>query len=151
MQVYLIRFLNVPPARLPGEGDDKLDELPPDGAQLRDAFLAALDRQGAVKTAGRLVARYLMLGHAVEPLIATLARAVLREDAEFHTYQMLEAGVQQYRESGESAAGRQILIAVARYIAAHSPTERAQLQTAMVARRLSRGEAIYESEDERPF
>jgi len=151
MQVYLIRFLNVPPARLPGEGDDKLDELPRDGAELCDAFIAALDRQGAVKTAGRLVARYLMLGHAVEPLIATLARAVLREDAEFHTYQMLEAGVQQYRESGESAAGRQILIPVARYIAAHSPTERAQLQTAMVARRLSRGEAIYESEDERPF
>ncbi len=59
MQVYLIRFLNVPPARLPGEGDDKLDELPRDGAELRDAFLAALDRQGAVKTAGRLVARYL--------------------------------------------------------------------------------------------
>jgi hypothetical protein len=28
----------------------------------------------------------------VQPLIATLARAVLREDAEFHTYQMLEAG-----------------------------------------------------------
>jgi hypothetical protein len=151
MQVYLIRFLNVPPARLPGEGDDKLDELPRDGAELRDAFLAALDRQGAVKTAGRLVARYLMLGHAVDPLIATLARAVLREDAEFHTYQMLEAGQQQYREWGESVAGRQILIAVARYIAAHSPTERAQLQTAMVARRLSRGEAIYESEDERPF
>ncbi len=151
MQVYLIRFLNVPPARLPGEGDDKLDELPRDGAELRDAFLTALDRQGAVKTAGRLVARYLMLGHPVEPLIATLARAVLREDAEFHTYQMLEAGQRQYREWGESVAGRQILIAVARYIAAHSPTERAQLQTAMVARRLSRGEAIYESEDERPF
>ena len=37
-----------------------------------------------------------------------------------------------------------ILIAVARYIAAHSPTERAQLQTAMVARRLSLGEAIHE-------
>ena len=35
---------------------------------------------------------------------------------------------------------------IARYIAAHSPTERAQLQTAMVARRLSRGEAIYEAD-----
>jgi nitrite reductase/ring-hydroxylating ferredoxin subunit len=148
MQVYLIRFLNVPPARLPGEGDDQLDALPRDGGELRDAFLTALDRQGAVKPAGRLVARYLMLGHPVEPLIATLTRAVLREDAEFHTYQMLEAGLQQYRQWGESAAGRCILIAVARYIAAHSPTERAQLQTAMVARRLSRGEAIHEAEDE---
>ena len=148
MQVYLIRFLNVPPARLPGEGDDKLDELPRDGAELGDAFLIALDRQGAVKTAARLITRYLMLGHPVEPLIATLARATLREDAEFHTYQMLEAGVQQYWQWRGSAAGRQILIAVARYIAAHSPTERAQLQTAVVARRLSRGEAIYEAEDE---
>jgi hypothetical protein len=73
---------------------------------------------------------------------------VLREDAEFHTYQMLEAGVQQYRQSGESTAGRHILIAVARYIAAHSPTDRAQLQTALVARRLSLGEAIHEADDE---
>jgi hypothetical protein len=56
MQVYLIRFLNVPPARLPGEGDDKLDDLPRDEGELRDAFLAALDRQGAVKMAGHLVA-----------------------------------------------------------------------------------------------
>jgi len=114
LQVYLIRFLNVPPARLPGEGDDQLDALPRDGSELRDAFLTALDRQGVVKTAGRLVARYFMLRHPVEPLIATLTRAVLREDAEFHTYQMLEAGVQQYWEWGESAAGHQILIAVAR-------------------------------------
>jgi hypothetical protein len=100
------------------------------------------------KAAGRLVARYLILGHSVESLIATLSRAVLREDAEFHTYQMLEAGVQQYRQWADSTAGRHILIAVARYIAAHSPTERAQLQTAMVARRLSLGEAIHEAQDE---
>jgi nitrite reductase/ring-hydroxylating ferredoxin subunit len=148
MQVYLIRFLNVPPARLPGESDDELGDLPRDSGELRDAFLTALDTQGAVKTAGRLVARYLILGHPVELLIATLTRAVLREDAEFHTYQMLEAGVQQYQQWGESAAGRHILIAVARYIAAHSPTERAQLQTAIVARRLSLGEAVHKADDE---
>jgi hypothetical protein len=144
MQVYLIRFLNVPPARLPGEGDDKLDDLPRDGRELRDAFLTALDRQGAVKTAGRLVARHAILAHPADPLIATLARAVLREDAEFQTYQMLEAGVHQYRQWGDSTAGRHILVAVARYVAAHSPTERAQLQTATVARRLSLGEAAHE-------
>jgi nitrite reductase/ring-hydroxylating ferredoxin subunit len=148
MQVYLIRFLNVPPVRLPGLGDDQLDDLPRDGSELREAFLTALNSQGAVKAAGRLVVRYLMLGHPVEPLIATLTHAVLREDAEFHTYQMLEAGVQQYWQWGESAAGRHILIAVARYIAAHSPTERAELQTAMVARRLSLGEAVHEENDQ---
>jgi nitrite reductase/ring-hydroxylating ferredoxin subunit len=148
MRLYLIRFLNVPPARLPGEASDRLDDLPCDGEALRAAFLAALDRQGSVRDAGRLVARYLTLGHSADSLITTLAHAVLREDADFHTYQMLEAGARQYREWGEGDEGRHILIAVARYLAAHSPTERAQLQTAMVAQRLSRGEALHETEAE---
>ena len=72
----------------------------------------------------------------------------LREDADFHVYQMLDAGVRQYREWGESDEGRHILIAVARYLAAHSPTERAQLQTAMVARRLSLGQTLHTTETE---
>jgi hypothetical protein len=146
MRLYLIRFLNVPPARLPSNNADVLDKLPSAGDALRQALLAALDRQGSVREAGRLVARYLMLGHPVEKLITTLAHAVLREDADFHTYQMLEAGVRQYREWGEGEEGCHILIAVTRYLAAHSPTERAQLQTAMVARRLSLGQVLHESE-----
>jgi hypothetical protein len=88
-RLYLIRFLNVPSARLLGEADDRLDELPSDDEALRAAFLVALDRQGSVRDAGRLVTRYL---------------------------------------------------------AAYSPTERAQLQTAMVAHRLSLGEALHEAE-----
>ena len=146
MRLYLIRFLNVPPARLPGDTDDRLDDLPDDREALREGFLQALDRQGSVRDAGRLVARYLTLRHPADLLITTLAHAVLREDADFHGYQMLEAGVRQYREWGECDEGRPILIAVARYLAAHSPTERAQLQTAMVARRLSLGQALYEAE-----
>lgn len=71
-----------------------------------------------------------------ETLIATLAHALLREDAGFHAYQMLEAGVQQFREWGDGDQGRHILIAVARYLAAHSPTERAALQTGDITRRL---------------
>ena len=106
MRLYLIRFLNVPPARLPSKGDDRLNDLPCDGEALRAAFLATLDRQGSVRDAGRLVARYLTLDHPADRLIATLAHAVLREDADFHTYQMLEAGVRQYREWGESDEGR---------------------------------------------
>src|SRR6266403_1508632 len=39
MRLYLIRFLNVPPARLPGDSDDRLDDLPCDGEALRDTFL----------------------------------------------------------------------------------------------------------------
>ena len=148
MSVYLVRFLNVPPAALPGERGDSLDDLPADADALQAAFLDALDRRGSVDEAARLVARYLALGHAPEALIATLAQAVLREDAEFHTYQMLEAGIRQYREWGASAEGNHILIAVARYLAAHSPTERAQLQTADVARRLTRGQSLHEATEQ---
>ena len=76
-------------------------------------------------------------------LIATLAYAVLREDAGFHAYQMLEAGVRQFAAWGETDEGRNILIAVTRYLAAHSPTERAALQTADIARRLMRGGELH--------
>src|SRR5687767_9386323 len=94
--------------------------------------------------AGRLVARHLLLGHPPEALIATLAHALLREDAGFHAYQMFEAGVRQSCEWGNGAEGRRILIAVARYLAAHSPTERATLQTADIARRLMRGGELHQ-------
>ena len=145
MRVYMIRFLNVPAARLPDEIEDRFDDLPVADVALQSAFLAALDRQGAVGPAARIIARYLDLGHAMQPLVGTLAKAVLREDADFHTYQMLEAAVRQAQEWTSMRERRHILVAAARYIAAHSPTERARLQTAMVARRLSRGLSVHES------
>jgi hypothetical protein len=57
---------------------------------------------------------------------------------------MLEAGARQFEEWGDTAEGRHILIAVARYLAAHSPTERAALQTADIARRLLRGGELHQ-------
>ena len=60
--------------------------------------------------------------------MATLAQALLREDAGFHAYQMLEAGVRQFHEWGNCDQGRHILIAVVRYLAAHFPTQRALLR-----------------------
>jgi nitrite reductase/ring-hydroxylating ferredoxin subunit len=145
MALHLARYLNVPPASLPGEDGNRLDELPTAVEEIRAALLDAFDRQQQVDAAARLVARHLILGHAPEGLIATLARALLREDAGFHAYQMLEAGARQFREWGNGVAGRHILIAVARYLAAHSPTERAALQTADIARRLMRGGEIHKS------
>ena len=144
MALYLARYLNVPPARIPGEGDEQLDDLPADAEMIRAALLDAFDRQRQVDLAARLVARHLTLGHSPQALIATLARAVLREDAGFHAYQMLEAGVRQFTAWGDTDEGRHILIAVVRYLAAHSPTERAALQTADIARRLMRGSELHQ-------
>jgi hypothetical protein len=56
---------------------------------------------------------------------------------------MLEAEV---REWDDTDAGRHVLIAVARYLAVHSPTERAALQTADIARRLMHGGGPHQEE-----
>ncbi len=144
MALYLARYLNVPPARIPGDGGEQLDDLPADAEMIRAALLDAFDRQRQVDLAARLVARHLRLGHSPQALIATLARALLREDAGFHAYQMLEAGVRQFTAWGDTDQGRHILVAVARYLAAHSPTERAALQTADIARRLMRGGELHQ-------
>ena len=69
----------------------------------------------------------------------------MREDAGFHAYQMLDAGVRQHAAWGDTDEGRRILVAVARYLAAHSPTERAALQTADIARRLMRGGDLHQN------
>ena len=146
MALYLTRYLNVPPARIPGEHGEQLDDLPTDVETIRAALLDAFDRQRQVDLAARLVARHLKLGHSQQSLIATLARAVLREDAGFHAYQIMEAGVRQFTVWGNTDEGGHILIAVARYLAAHSPTERAALQTADIARRLMRGGELHQEE-----
>ncbi len=145
MRVYLLRFLNVPPARVPGDANERDDDLPSDAAGLSAAFRDALDRQGAVDVAARIVARHFGRGHGRETLVPVLAHAVLREDAGFHTYQMLEAAIGQARLWGDGPEARHILVAAARYLAAHSPTARADLQTATVARKLARGEALHEA------
>ena len=144
MALYLTRYLNVPPARIPGENGEHLDDLPADADTILATLLDAFDRQRQVDLAAKLVARHLSLGHSPQALIATLARAALREDAGFHAYQMLEAGVRQFTAWGNTDAGRHILIAVARYLAAHSPTERAALQTADIARRLMLGAELHQ-------
>jgi nitrite reductase/ring-hydroxylating ferredoxin subunit len=144
MALYLARYLNVPPARIPGDNGESLDNLPANADEIRVALLDAFDRQRQVDLAARLVARHLTLGHSVQALIATLARALLREDAGFHAYQVLDAGVRQFGEWGNTDEGRHILIAVARYLAAHAPTERAELQTADIARRLMRGGELHQ-------
>jgi nitrite reductase/ring-hydroxylating ferredoxin subunit len=147
ISVYLDRFLNVPPAHLPGEGGS-LDGEPRDQQALLKRFLDLLDQRDQVEQAARLVARYVRLKHPIQPLFDTLTRATIREDANFHTFQMVEAGIRQYLEWEGMPEGEQILVAVARYVAAHAPTQRAQLQTAEIALRLHRGENLYEDNTE---
>jgi nitrite reductase/ring-hydroxylating ferredoxin subunit len=144
MRLYLDRFLNMPAARLPEERPGKLATLPADADALLVELRNLFDREQQIETAGLVVHRYLSLDHDPVPLIAELGHLLLREDGEFHSYQMLEAGVALHSELAPEdpvAAGR-VLVAVARYLAAHAPTSRAMLQTAKTARRLRRGEDL---------
>ena len=135
MSVYLDRFLNMPPAGLPqATGRD----CPPAAA-----FLDTLNTQQQVNEAAQFVTNWLASSRPDAELLAVFGSALLREDAEFHTYQMVEAGFRQYGRLRGTEDGRIVLIAVARYLAAHSPTARATGQTYQTALRLHKGESLY--------
>ena len=139
MSVYLDRFLNIPAARLPQPNGD----VAPAQESLA-ALPALLNRQQQVNQAGALAADYFHAGGESAPMLAMLGRLLLREDRDFHTIQMVEAATRQYRLLGPGEEGRHVLVAAWRYLAAHAPTVRAQGQTWNVARRLSRGESLFE-------
>ncbi len=150
MRLYLDRFLNTPPARLPETRATDAARLPTDAATLLVDLEETLDREQQVEPAALIVWRYLELGHDPAPLIARLGHLLLREDGEFHSYQMLEAGIalhSELRQTDRAAAGR-VLVGVTRYLAAHAPTSRSMLQTARIALRLQRGDDLTLDPDE---
>ena len=140
MSIYLDRFLNVPLVKLP-EPDPIAD-----ADALLDDFESLLNLQQQVNQAGTLAARYLRSGGSAKRFMARMGRLLLRENRDFHTIQCIEASFNQYtiwaQKSPEMA--QHILIAAARYLAAHAPTTRSQLQTFTIARRLSHGEKLFE-------
>ncbi len=148
MSVYLDRFLNVPPVRLPQPNGASGGRAAAGhrGGEMLNELTALLDRQQQVNEAGRLVADYLYGGGDPDRLIATLGRALLREDRNFHTIQMIEAATRQFTGLRGSPDVVPVLVAAARYLAAHAPTMRAQGQTYRIAQRLQRGEKLFEDE-----
>jgi hypothetical protein len=137
MSVYLDRFLNVPATRLPEVADGDPEELIAELPRL-------LDRQQQVDEAGTLIASYLGRGGDPTRLLAALGAGLVREDRDFHTIQTVEAVFRRYADHQGTPAGTHLLVAAARYLAAHAPTVRAQDQTLQIARRLQRGDRLYE-------
>jgi hypothetical protein len=134
LRVYLDRFLNVPAARLPRAERGDLE-----------ALARCFEVQGLVDEAGNEAYGFLRAGGSRAALIAALGHALLVEDAEFHWYQTVEAGVRQARQWPEgSEESALILTGVARFLAAHTPTRRELPTVVRIASRLRRGEALYE-------
>jgi nitrite reductase/ring-hydroxylating ferredoxin subunit len=140
MSVHLDRFLNVPATRLPQPDPDA------DPDALLTGLSLLLDGQQHVDEAGRLAASYLGAGEGAK-LVAALGACLLREDRNFHTIQCVEAAARQHQLLQDTDEAGLPLVAAARYLAAHAPTARSQRQTYEIARRLHRGERIYEDEE----
>jgi len=142
MHLYLNRLFNTPSAKLPTT--DSTADLPEDGGALIAMLLQLTEQRAKVEEAAAVTYRYLDLGLDPAPLIGTLGQMLLREDGEFHSYQMLEAGVRLFNDlrARRPKHASVALVAVARYLAAHAPTDRATTQTWRIARRLHAGEAV---------
>ena len=140
MSIYLDRFLNLPSVPLPNPAPAS------DADALLDDLESLLNLQQQVNQAGTLAARFLASGGCADKLMARMGGLLLREDRDFHTIQCVEAAFNQYSlikpDSPERA--NHVLVAAARYLAAHAPTMRSQLQTYSIARRLSAGENLFE-------
>jgi nitrite reductase/ring-hydroxylating ferredoxin subunit len=138
MSIYLNRFLNMPAQRIPVAGPRIVEDV-----ALRAELLQRMDVQQQVEEVAQLVATYLASGADPGGLLATLGHAMLREDAGFHAFQIVDAALTQYRARQGTLAGPHVLIGMARFLAAHAPTSRAVGQTYQIALRLHRGEELY--------
>jgi hypothetical protein len=145
IRIYLDRFLNIPAAPRPdGSIVPAVDTAKP------ERLLQMMDLRQQVNEAARWTAGYLHAGGDPDAILNTLGHALLREDAEFHSFQMYEAAVSEFErwatrdDAFAARAGETMLLAATRYLAAHAPTPREQSHTARIATRLYRGERLFE-------
>ena len=139
ISVYMDRFLNVPAAQLPSERQ----RSSPDRS-LRQ-LVDLLDQRANLEDVADTAAAYLAQGDDFTALVDRLTFATVREDLDFHSLQVLEAAVNQCNAWDlEPDRVEVILTGAVRNLAAHCPTRRAGQQTATIARRLHRGERIFE-------
>jgi nitrite reductase/ring-hydroxylating ferredoxin subunit len=143
MSVYLNRFLNVPSSPIPTilENSEEPDIL-------LDKFLDILDKRQQVKDATEIVVSYIKAGGDEGKFLSVFGKALLREDRNFHSIQMIEATCRQYNKVVQAKIPlvdqASVLISAARYLAAHSPTVRGQGQIFEIASRLHHGSKLYE-------
>lgn len=146
MSVYLDRFLNTPSARRPEPKDGETEP------QNHSELLEMMNQQQQVSESARWAVNYLARGGDKSQLLNTLGHALLREDAEFHSFQMYEAAMIEHdhweKEDSEFAryAQETLILAVTRYLAGHAPTAREMPHTAQIAIRLHRGEKLFEDD-----
>ena len=166
MRIYLNRFLNVPPARIPkpkltviGRSSDNNNvnaAKQQDVRILLNKLPEVLDKQQQINQAGQLVSDYLYMGGNLDLLLALVGNLLVREDRNFHSIQMVEAAFKQLicllpsiKDSDDvDSECVNILVAAARYLAAHSPTMRSQARTFQIGNQLYHGMHLFEEQQQ---
>lgn len=142
-----LRWLNMPAARVPRAGQ----RLP--GEESFDSPAAMLRRLQEfadfqkVAEAEVVVNQYLEEGHDLSALRHTLAHIMLREDAELHMFQVLEAAFRHHELSTDPEEQRVHMLAATRYITAQKVMKNILWSTEN-AERLQRGELLSDREDD---
>ena len=94
MRVYLNRFLNVPPTPLPRSTkttEEKKMSSSNEDSTFKEESLSLLDKQQQVNQAAQLVIDYYNSNWKLGRFLAAIGKALLREDRNFHSIQMIEA------------------------------------------------------------
>ena len=142
-----LRWLNMPSARLPRAGQRLSGEENFDSPQAMLLRLQELADFQKVAEGEILVNQYLEEGHDITPLKQTLAHIMLREDAELHMFQVLEAAFRHYDLSDDPEEKRIHMLAATRYITAQKVMKNILWSTEN-AERLQRGELLSDRDDE---
>ncbi|MEZ5256956.1 MAG: Rieske 2Fe-2S domain-containing protein [Ilumatobacteraceae bacterium] len=133
LRVYLDRFLNVPALVSHSRRRARSRALLQCGTSKAPSIERRMKRGDSSPPAGSATNSPRALGHAL-----------LQEDAGFHWYQMVEAGIAQaYEWPAGSEESALLLVAVARFLAAHTPSRRELQKIATTAVRLRRGEELF--------
>lgn len=140
-----LRWLNMPAARVPKPGQ-RLDETYDSSKQMLDRLQEMADFQ-KVYEAEILVNQYLEEGHDIKNLRRALCHILLREDAELHMFQVLEAALRHFDLSGDPEEKRIHILAATRYITAQKLMKNILWSTEN-AERLARGELLSERDDD---
>ena len=139
-----LRWLNMPAARVPQHGQTLGETFDSDEAML-ERFGEFADFQ-KVAQAEILVSQYIEEGRDIGKLRHSLAHIMLREDAELHMFQVLEAAFRHYDLSNDPEEKRVHLLAATRYITAQKVMKNILWSTEN-AERLQRGDLLSERED----
>jgi nitrite reductase/ring-hydroxylating ferredoxin subunit len=145
LSVFQDRYLNIPNVSLPNPDEELVGSYRNNSNWHRD-LLDTLNEKRSWRIFPEQVVAVYRAGRGLAELIDMLSAATLREDFDFHKLQCVDAGAAQAKLWKGQEEAEHILAGVARHLTSHAPTPRGQSKMINIAKRLQRGEKLYEDD-----